>query len=260
MKTPKLAKAMEHIDDDLIAEAVGYKPSRQKKNPVRWVAMAACMTLILGCGAILLRNNGAAPDPISPPDGSILQQPGTSAPAPTLPQSNQLLVNEVTSYATADMDVQVSLYPLPSPDGSAPDPQTAELLSRFRELIGVPFEEFLTRIPDAFLPEELSTVSVYTGSSANTYDLHDFVLECKTETGGEAKIALSPFGAPCRDYFIAADDPAESLMNGIPLVIYRYQGAFLVQFSHENLSYDIETGNITLEELETLLNGLLGGT
>ena len=260
MKTPKLAKAMDHIDDDLIAEAVGYQPSRQKKILVRWVAMAACMTLILGCGAILLRNNGATPDPISPPDGSILQQPGTSTPAPTLSQGNQLLVNEVTSYAMADMDVQVSFYPLPSPDESAADPQTAELLSRFRELTGVPWEEFLTRIPDAFLPEGLYSVAVYTGPSANMYELHDFVLECKTETGGEAKIAFSPFGAPCRDYFIEADDPAESLVNGIPLVICRYQDTFLVRFSHGSLSYDIETDSITLEELETLLNGLLGGT
>ncbi len=53
------------------------------------------------------------------------------------------------------------------------------------------------------------------------------------------------------------DNPKQSEINDVSVVIYGYQDSFMVQFSHENVNYDIETSNITLEELEDLLIGIM---
>ena len=62
---------------------------------------------------------------------------------------------------------------------------------------------------------------------------------------------------PLRDCFIVCDTPKQSEINGLSTVIYGYQGTFMVQFSYENINYDIETSNITIEELEDLLVGII---
>ncbi len=53
------------------------------------------------------------------------------------------------------------------------------------------------------------------------------------------------------------DNPRQSEINGVSVMIYGYQDTFMVQFSHENVNYDIETSNITLEELEDLLIAIM---
>lgn len=47
MKTPRIAKAMEYIDDDLVSGAVTYTRTKKKNNWVKWGAIAACFALVL---------------------------------------------------------------------------------------------------------------------------------------------------------------------------------------------------------------------
>ena len=60
MKSERLLDALEKIDEELIEEAApGNKPPKQKaKNAigVKWGAMAACVCLIVGIGAVSLLN------------------------------------------------------------------------------------------------------------------------------------------------------------------------------------------------------------
>lgn len=59
MNTPKLAIAMNYIDDGLISGAEDYQPTRRRKLPVLWkyiAAAAACMVLVLGISFMLPRN------------------------------------------------------------------------------------------------------------------------------------------------------------------------------------------------------------
>lgn len=47
MKVPKAANAMNHLDDDLIADAIAYKPKKQRFfHAKRWIAAAACLAVI----------------------------------------------------------------------------------------------------------------------------------------------------------------------------------------------------------------------
>lgn len=48
MSIPRIAKAMDNIDDDLISGAIEYENKRAKKNNwLKWGAMAACLCLVV---------------------------------------------------------------------------------------------------------------------------------------------------------------------------------------------------------------------
>ena len=47
MKVPRVVKAMEYIDDDLITAAATYAPKKKKPAWVKWGAMAACLCLMV---------------------------------------------------------------------------------------------------------------------------------------------------------------------------------------------------------------------
>ena len=47
MKVPRVVKAMEYIDDDLINGAITYAPKKKKPAWVKWGAMAACLCLVV---------------------------------------------------------------------------------------------------------------------------------------------------------------------------------------------------------------------
>lgn len=65
MKRPRIVDAMEHIDEELITEAVSYKPKRKRIPTVfKWIAAAACFSLIISTFTVipaLLNDNKEIP-------------------------------------------------------------------------------------------------------------------------------------------------------------------------------------------------------
>ncbi len=65
MKKPRIVDAMEHIDEDLITEAVSYKPKRNRiPTTTKWIAVAACVALIISAFTAipaLLHEDGLIP-------------------------------------------------------------------------------------------------------------------------------------------------------------------------------------------------------
>ena len=55
MSIPKMAKAMEYIDDDLVSGAVEYKRTKKKNFWMKWGAMAAYLCLVV-VGAFFIHN------------------------------------------------------------------------------------------------------------------------------------------------------------------------------------------------------------
>ena len=58
MKKPRIIDAMEHIDEDLITDAVSYKPKRNRISGVsKWIAATACLCLVIGIGLPFIQMN-----------------------------------------------------------------------------------------------------------------------------------------------------------------------------------------------------------
>ena len=229
MKKEQLYEVLGDINENYVNDA--HMTAKKSAYPIwlKWVAMAACLCLVVSGAFVLprLQSDSVEPNP----------QPNNK---------NVLLVNTVDGLAGADMDVQFTYYPDPSEDKSD------DVLIQFENVAGLNYNNFVAKIPDVFVKERFYSVDV-PSDAAVAYIPHDFVFDYQTNNGGEITIAICAKEEPLRDLFVISDNPKQSEINGIPVVILGYQDSFLVQFSWQSVNYDIETRSITLEELEQLL-------
>ena len=229
MKKEQLYEVLGDINENYVNDA--HMTAKKSAYPIwlKWVAMAACLCLVVSGAFVLPRLQGDSVEPNPQPNNK-----------------NVLLVNTVDGLAGADMDVQFTYYPDPSEDKSD------DVLIQFKNVAGLNYNNFVAKIPDVFVKERFYSVDVPSDAAA-AYIPHDFVFDYQTNNGGEITIAICAKEEPLRDLFVICDNPKQSEINGIPVVILGYQDSFLVQFSWQSVNYDIETRSITLGELEQLL-------
>ncbi len=270
MKKDDLFDILGDINQQYVEEAHRGRMSKHKAVWRSWAITAACLALLLIAGIPVTKYlfpSTASPSPTPEP----VQTEGMSKPIPELQSahaessdkeeasvgeqnSTLLVVNEVNSIIISDIDVEYSF-----PD-KLPEAVWTSILDEFQDTIGNSYDEFTMRFPDTWEVVNfycLSTRGYKADGVGDEYRLHDYVFECQTGQGGEATIALCTFEAPLRDYFIECENSKQSNINGVPLTIYGYESSYMVQFSYENVNYDIETNNIALEELEALLTSIL---
>ena len=257
MTRKTISDAVTNISAEYIEKAADYTVAQKTRKPVwvKWAAMAACLCLVI-VGALVAptlqgEHGGAGdPQPGGTPGANVVQQGNnheTTQPART----NLLLVNEAENVMTADMDVQFSHYN----DISTLERET--VLKEFETIIGLSYDDFIAKISDTNVIKSFYSVDVPADAARTEYIPHDYVFEYQTENDGEIKIAICSAEEPLRDCFIACDNPKQSEINGVSVMIFNYQGSFIVEFSNGNVNYDIETSNITIEELEDLLVGIM---
>ena len=257
MRKEELFHIIGEVDEQNVISAGMAMTAKKKSRPVwlKWGAMAACLCLVV-IGVLVAPGlqgepGGAVPLLSGTPDTDIIQSGnhnGRTEPGRT----NLLVVNEVESVRSVDMDVQFSRYESLSETGRE------MMLKQFETAIGRSYNDFTAKISDTFMSKSFYSVDIPVDTARTEYTPHDYVLEYQTENGGRAIIALCSYEEPLRDCLIKCDHPEQSEINGIRVVIYGYQDSFIVQFSYENVNYDIGTGNITLAELEDLLTGIMG--
>lgn len=245
----ELFNILGEVDEQKVAAAGMAMAAKKKPRPIwlKWSAMAACLCLIVvvafSSPVLQSEHIGVDPQMSGTPESSIAEPE----------KANLLAVNEVENVMIADLDVQLTSF------NKLPYHVWQLVLEDFHTFAGITYEEFTAKIPNRFECYHFYSLSIPGYKDANLtdeYRLHDYVFEYQTEDGGEATIAICSFEEPLRDYFIMCDNPKQSEINGVPVVIYGYQNTFMVQLSHENINYDIETSNLTLEELEDLLIGI----
>lgn len=225
---------------------------RKKKVLIRTVTSICCMCLVvlLGFG---IWQNGVFHAP--PPAANQKDQQ-------TKNNENLFVVNKVDSVSMADMDVQFSHY------NHLSAIELESVHKNFESAIGMSYETFTAKIPITFVNTSFYSVDVPAGATTvdtpadvteKKYIPHDYAFKYQTENKGEATIAVCSDGEPLRDCIFRCDNPEQSRINGVTVTIYGYEDFFMMQFSYENVNYDIETNNITLEELEELLTGIMRG-
>lgn len=105
---------------------------------------------------------------------------------------------------------------------------------------------------------------IYTRGSVdkNEYNiLHDYVLTYESyENDFRIKnitISFSENYEPLRDYFIENKTEKVSKINNVDLKIYQYKETYLTAFKYNNINFDIETNNISENELLDLLKSII---
>ena len=71
MSTPKLAIAMNYIDDDLVTGAIEYKRTKKKNSWMKWGAIAVCLCLVV-VGAFVFQNGRLSNHEITLDNGDTL--------------------------------------------------------------------------------------------------------------------------------------------------------------------------------------------
>ncbi len=112
-------------------------------------------------------------------------------------------------------------------------------------------------IPDYL--NDFNSYSIYTRINSNSnYD----ILNCyvynyyNTELESDIRISFSNTNKPIRDYQF--EETANlSNINGIDLPIYKYENLYFTEFPYDGYNFDIETTNINLEELLTVLKSII---
>ena len=249
MNRKELYNGFNEIDDDILERSETATTSRKRLAWIKWGAIAACLAFALWCGTLMLGDTAPSDNPglqlnSQPTENTEQRIDGTET--KDSQYDNRLEVNQLSQFVSADMDIELSFYE-----------NSDAISSAFHDTTGMQYGEFISHIPADFEVSSHYTVDVPTEPSSGQYTPHDCVIEAVADNGGEVRIAMSGFGEPCRDLLIMSDNPIESQVNGISLIIYGYQDVFLVKLCHNNVYYDIETTGISLQALEGLLSGLL---
>lgn len=210
---------------------------------------AGCLVILIGVAFRQSRTLPNAPDislngTTAPTETVTQPAPSESQTAP--PSEAHLVVNLIeaspSGAPTVDMDVQFTR--------DAP-----RVAAAFEEMLGISYETFSAKLPAGYTCTAFYSIDTPDGQGG--YRPHDYRLILETADGGQAAIALSAIEAPLRDCMILCESPDMSEIGGVSLVILGTQDMLMVQFSHENINYDIETSDLTLEALETLLRALI---
>lgn len=114
------------------------------------------------------------------------------------------------------------------------------------------------------LPKELSLARkymIYTNNQDSLSDeyniLHDYVyIYNNSDNSKEVTIALSLVGLPLKSYKYY-DIGKESIINNNEVIIYGSNDYYNIIFEYNKYNFDIETRNITLEELTALLKSII---
>ena len=78
-----------------------------------------------------------------------------------------------------------------------------------------------------------------------------------TKNQRRINISFSKENEPIRDYFFTEENSKNSKINNVELKIYNYEETYFTKFIYNNYYFDIETRNITEEELITLLKSIM---
>lgn len=70
-------------------------------------------------------------------------------------------------------------------------------------------------------------------------------------------ISYSKDYKPLRDYYFNEDSSKISNINNVELKIYKYENTYFTEFTFNNYNYDIETNNISENELKDLLISII---
>ncbi len=71
------------------------------------------------------------------------------------------------------------------------------------------------------------------------------------------KVSYSKDNKPVRDYYFSEEGSKTTTINGVELKIYKFENVYFTEFKFNDYNFDIETNNISEEELSNLLISII---
>lgn len=244
MTREKLYEVLGDIKSDYITEAEQDSPRRQRPWG-KWGSLAACLCLVAAAMWYGMFS-GVFTSPL--PHGG---PGGVSSSSESLSGLTNLQVNAAAHVKLVDLDVQISLCQ------NLTESEWDAVRKSFESSTGLQYNDFLQKLPADYQLNTFYSVDVPADPGRTDYLPHDYVFEYVTAAGGTVNIALCAEEEPLRDCFFTCKNPKPSQVNGTEVWIYSVQDSFMIQFSHDNVNYDIETENVTLDELAVLLTSIM---
>ena len=224
----------------------------KKSRKIIYGITSSAAVFILGVGIIIgtntFNNNQVEDNPYGISDLQDIKKNKVEA------LKTELNIYKIASLTSSDMDVKIENY---SP--KLPEWIWQEILEEFENEMGISKENFEAKIPDKFISSNFYSSSIKGYKDANLpdeYKIHDYVFEYRTENGGEILIAICKDEKPLRDYYFEFKGEKSQIGN-TELEISQYNNKYMATFEFNNVNYDIETTDITENELLELLQSIL---
>lgn len=115
------------------------------------------------------------------------------------------------------------------------------------------------KVPSDFDNQEAQEIYVKPDRESKEYSvLQSYVFNySNTKKDRYIRVAFSKENKPIRDYYFSEEGSKISKVNNIDLKIFKYNELYFVEFNYKNINFDIETTNITEQELIDLLLSIL---
>ncbi|MGM9619012.1 MAG: hypothetical protein ACI3W8_04170 [Oscillospiraceae bacterium] len=234
-----LLMALGQVEEGFIHDA--SLPAKKRRH-LRWVVGTACAAA-LALAVLTL------------PTGEPQSQPPADESA-----SSSLTVNWHSAETDGAMGALLYDMDLIIEEYSQTEAGWDAVMADFRSAAGIGCDELLARLEGTFSLSRFYTRSTRQ-SQEGPYQVHDYCLRLTTKSGGSALLALSRLGEPLRDCLLLDEAPLVSRIGETELTISgmktESQTCYLTRFASGGVWYDVETENVTLAELQLLLEALL---
>lgn len=121
----------------------------------------------------------------------------------------------------------------------------------------------ISELNNLSIPNDLNISDKYSIYSRKDKTSDYNILNCyvyeyyKEDSLRSIRIAFSDKNKPIRDYYFSEEGVKKSLINEIELAVYQYEELYFTEFVYKGYNFDIETSNISLEELTNLLETIV---
>lgn len=123
--------------------------------------------------------------------------------------------------------------------------------------------EINTPFNDLVVPNDLIDVNYYimyvrSNKDSKEYNVvNNIEVVYSSNSNRMINISYSKDYKPLRDYYFNEDSSKISNINNVELKIYKYKNTYFTEFTFNNYNYDIETNNISENELKNLLISII---
>lgn len=202
---------------------------KKEKNLWKWSFVPICLVAIIG-GVLLVNNNN--------------KELKTNIYKPNIETKDNvnLYINDVSKMVQDDADVQNADIKITN----------IENISYFKEIADI-------KVPSDFDNQETYGIYVKHDRDSNDYNiLQSYVINYSNKKNDRnIRISFSKENKPVRDYYFSEEGSRMSSINNFELKIFKYNKLYFTEFNYKDINFDIETSNITEQELTNLLLSIL---